>query len=152
MEEDSSFADPLLKLVDEIALLKDRVLKSLPGFKTIPFKLGELVLQWTADQVTLQDLHCDKRRGMKEWKLPSIPQRNRNTAGQVKEFAPVTSTTPRRRSLCVLPDLSKAGAEKRVRFGASTPLTKKHVEKVNSTFDSLESKSQDLVKWLRDQQ
>ena len=106
---------------------------------------------WNTDQVTLQDLHCDSNRAMKEWRLPSIPQRDNNTAGKVKEFAPVTSTTPRRRSLCALPDLSK-GAKKRVRFRASTPLTKNQVEKVNSTFDSLESKSQNLVNWLRDQQ
>ena len=88
---------------------------------------------------------------MKELKLPSIPQRNKNTAGQAREFAPITSTTARRRSLCALPDLAK-GAEKRVRFRASTPLTKKQVEKVNSNLDSLESKSQNLVKWLIDQQ
>jgi len=109
-------------------------------------------VSWTTDQVTLQDLHCGNNRGMKEWRLPSIPQRVNNTTGEVKEFAPVTSTTPRRRSLCVLPDLSKVGAEKRVRFRASTPLTKHQVEKVNNTFDSLESKSQNLVNWLRDQQ
>ena len=80
---------------------------------------------------------------MNERKLPSIPQKNKDTA-------PLTSTTPRRRSLCVLPDLKK-GAEKRVRFRASTTLTKHQVEKMNSTFDSLESKSQNLVNWLRDQ-
>lgn len=106
---------------------------------------------WTTDQVFLQELHCGNGRGMKEWKLPSIAQRNKMTAGQIKEFATVTSTTPRGRSLCVLPDLSK-GAGKRVEFRASTPLTKHQVEEVNSTFDSLESKSQNLVKWLRDQQ
>lgn len=68
---------------------------------------------WTAYQETLQDLHCDNNRGMKEWKLPSIPQRDNSAAGEVKEFAPVTSTTTRTSSLCVLPDLSN-GAEKRV--------------------------------------
>lgn len=109
-------------------------------------------VSWTTDQVTLQDLHCGNNRGMKEWRLPSIPQRGNNKAGEVKEFTPLTSTTPRRRSLCVLPDLSKEGAEKQVRFRASTPLTKHQVEKVNNTFDSLESKSQNLVNWLRDQQ
>ena len=107
-------------------------------------------VSWTTDQVTLQDLHCGHNRGMKEWRLPSISQRDNNTAGEVKEIVPVTSTTPRRKALCVLPDLSK-GVEKRVRFRASTPLTKHQVEKVNSTFDSLESKSQNLVNWLRDQ-
>lgn len=108
---------------------------------------------WTTDQVFLQELHCGNGRGMKEWKLPSIAQRNKMTAGQIKEFATVTSTTPRGRSLCVLPDLDLSkGAGKRVEFRASTPLTKHQVEEVNSTFDSLESKSQNLVKWLRDQQ
>lgn len=106
---------------------------------------------WTADQATLQDLHCGNNRRMKEWKLPSIPQRDNNGVGEVKEFALVTSTTPRTKSLCVLSDLSN-GAEKRVLFRASTPLTKHRVEKMSSTFDSLESKSQSLVNWLRDQQ
>ena len=106
---------------------------------------------WTTDQETLQELHCDNSRGMKEWKLPSISQRNNNTSGEVKEFVPVTSTPPPRRNLCVLPDLSK-GTGKRVEFRASTPLTKHHVEKVNSIFASLESKSQNLVNWLKDQQ
>ena len=107
---------------------------------------------WTADQITFQDLHCGNNRGIKEWKLPSIPQRDNNAAGEVKEFAPATSTRPRTRSLCgLLPDLSN-GAEKRVRFRTSTPLTKHQVEKLSSTFDSLESKSQNLVNWLRDQQ
>ena len=106
---------------------------------------------WTADQITLQDLHSGNNRGIKEWKLPSIPQRDNNAAGQVKEFAPATSISPRTRSLCGLPGLSN-GAEKRVRFRASTPLTKHQVEKLSSTFDSLESKSQNLVNWLRDQQ
>ena len=65
---------------------------------------------WTAgDQITLQDLHCGNYRGMKEWRLPSIPQRDNSAAGEVKEFAPVNSTTTRTRSLCVLPDLSKWG-------------------------------------------
>ena len=49
-----------------------------------------------------------------------------NGVGEVKEFALVTSTTPRTKSLCVLPDLSN-GAEKRVLFRASTPLTKHRV-------------------------
>jgi len=102
-------------------------------------KLGEMVLQFAADQVTLQDLHCSDK------------ERNKNTAGHARESAPVTSTMARRKSLCVLPDLSKE-AEKRVRFRAPTPLTKKQVEKVNNSFDSLESKSQNLVKWLTDQQ
>lgn len=105
---------------------------------------------WTADPITLQELHWGNSRGIKEWKLPSIPRRDNNTASEVKEFAPVTSTPPRRR-LCVLPDLAK-GAGKRVMCRASTTLTKHQVEKVNSTFHSLESKSQNLVNWLRDQQ
>lgn len=106
---------------------------------------------WTADPITLQELHCGNSRGIKEWKLPSIPRRDDNTASEVKEFAPVTSTPPRRRSLCILQDLSK-GTGKRVKCRASTTLTKHQVEKVNSTFHSLESKSQNLVNWLRDQQ
>lgn len=107
---------------------------------------------WTADPITLQELHCGNSRGIKECrKLPSLPRRDNNKASEVKEFAPVTSTPPRRRSLCVLPDLSK-GAGKRVKCRASTTLTKHQVEKVNSTFHSLESKSQNLVNWLRDQQ
>ena len=105
----------------------------------------------TSYQETLQDLHCGNNRGMEDWKLPSIPQRDNNAAGEVKEFAPATSTTTRTRSSCVLPDLSN-GTEKQVRVRASTPLKKHQVEKMSSTFDSLESKSQNLVNWLRDQQ
>lgn len=105
---------------------------------------------WTTHRVTLQDLHCGNNREMKERRLPSIPPRDNNPTGEVKGFSPVTSTTPQRRGSCVLPGLSK-GVEKRVRFRASTPLTKHQVEKVNSTFNSLESKSQNLINWLRDQ-
>lgn len=109
---------------------------------------------WTMDLRRSQEIYCSSGKEAKKWKLPSIPrQRNEATANlsvdDFEELSPMTSTMPRRSSLCVLPDLSKGLPRA---FRAATPLRKQQVEEVNNNFDSLKSKSQNLAKWLRDQQ
>jgi len=47
-----------------------------------------------------------------------------------------------------LPDLSKG--QEGTKFRA-IPLSQQQVEQVDNAFDALESKSQNLAKWLRDQ-
>lgn len=106
----------------------------------------------TMDLKKSQELYCNSGKEPKEWKLPSIPQRNEVPANQyvegLKEMAPTALTMHRRRSLCALPDLSKGPPRA---FRATTPLRKQQVEEVNNNFDSLTIKSQNLAKWLRDQ-
>lgn len=109
---------------------------------------------WTTNLKNSQELHCSSGEEAKEWKLPSIPQRNEATASQpvddFEELPTMTSTMLRRHSLCVLPHFSK-GPPRRA-FRAAAPLRKQQVEEANNDSDSLKIKSHNLAKWLRDQQ
>ncbi|KAL9986405.1 hypothetical protein ACROYT_G000548 [Oculina patagonica] len=93
-----------------------------------------------------QELCCrPSRHG--EWKLPKIPLQ-RLKSDDLMELAPKPATLLQRRSSCVLPNCSKGQGKAKLR---AIPLRQEHVEKISSNFDSLESKSQNLAKWLQDQ-
>ena len=89
---------------------------------------------------------CHINGGREGWKLPIIPQTVKSN--HFVEITPDASTVPQRRRSCVLPDLSRGQEEARYR---APPLRQEHVEQADSSFDALESKSQNLAKWLRDQ-
>lgn len=83
----------------------------------------------------------------KEFKLPPIPRRKKSDSSV--EIRTARSSTPVYRSIsCVLPDVS--GKKGETKFGI-TPLRQQDVEKASCKFDPLESKSQHLVKYFRDQ-
>lgn len=107
------------------------------------------------DRERSQTFYCSSGSGLKECKLPKITQRNMATTyhsvGDRKATATTSFKMPRARSLSVLPDLSR-GTDKVVTFRPATPLRQQRVEELNNKFASMNSKSQDLAKWLKDQQ
>ena len=80
------------------------------------------------------------------WKLPTIPQTVKSN--RLVDITPDASTVPQRKRSCVLPDLPRGQEE--VKF-KTTPLRQEHLEQADNRFDALESKSQNLAKWLQDQ-
>lgn len=89
---------------------------------------------------------CHISDGREVWKLPIIPQTVKSN--NFADITPDVSMEPQRRRSCVLPDLSRGQEEAKFR---AIPLRQEHVEQADNNFDALESKSQNLVKWLRDQ-
>ena len=85
--------------------------------------------------------------GQQVWKLPIIPRQVVKSNNFV-DITPDASTMPQRKRSCVLPDLSRGQEEAKFR---ATPLSQEQVEQANNGFDALESKSQNLAKWLFDQ-
>lgn len=89
---------------------------------------------------------CHSIGGHAVRKLPIIPQTVKSN--YLVKIAPDTSTVTQRRRSCVLPDLSRGQEETKFR---ATPLRQEHVEQADSSFDAVESKSENLAKWLQDQ-
>ena len=79
--------------------------------------------------------------------MPKIPQRTKSD--DLMNTEPGTKGVLRRSS-CVLPDLSRGQLQEEKNLRAK-PLRQEDVEKVSSNFDSLESKAENLAKWLQDQ-
>lgn len=88
---------------------------------------------------SFQELCCSSGRVEEELKLPIMPQRVKTD--DLMEMAAGSTST-------VLPDVSRRQDD--VKFRA-THLRQQHVEKLNSKFDSLKSKSQNLAEWLQNQ-
>lgn len=97
----------------------------------------------TSSGRSLQEL-CNTQE---ERKLPKIPQRTKSD--YLMNTEPGTKGVLRRSS-CVLPDLSRGQLQEEKNLRAK-PLRQEDVEKVSSNFDSLESKAENLAKWLQDQ-
>ena len=79
-------------------------------------------------------------------KLPIIPQTIKSKG--LVDITTDASTVPQRKRSRVLPDLPIAQEETKLR---ATPLRQEHLEQADNRFDALESKSQTLARWLRDQ-
>ena len=89
---------------------------------------------------------CHMNGGREVWKLPIIPQTVKSNG--LVNITPDASTVRQRKRSCVLPDLPRGQEETKFR---AAPLRQEHLEEADKRFDALESKSQNLAKWLRDQ-